>query len=248
MKASKTTSFYKFALLLSVAIHLFFLTSAGIIPFSKKDQPGSAFASFLTVQLESFNEPLKVKAKEMIRLSAPPPAIQKPVVKVHQEKSGVFWNFKKFKKDQTRLDQRLKVIKKEIIEKQVRILQSVSPSVYDAEKVPAEMRTSVLPEYLKQMRLKISAVWLPLLDSIHCDSCIAIVEYRIDHDGRISKLKLLKSSPDPDFDRACGNAVVWSNPLPALPFEFKQEVKDEYLTVSLTFYFENKKPVVDFPS
>lgn len=246
MKRDNRNDFYKTACLLSIALHIFFVTGAeAALILSKKMNPQPVFISWSAVSaLES--KPISQPLKSEQKLTVPKPAI--PLVE-SERRSNVSKpidspSIKKFKKEQNQLNQRIRSIKKEIMKKQVQLLQSVSSSVYDMDKIPVEMRTSVLPDYLKQMRSQISAHWLLLLDSVKCQSCTAIAEYRINSNGKIFDLKLLHSSQNQRFDRACMKAVAQSSPLPALPFQFNQEIKTEYLTVSLTFYYETDKPKI----
>ncbi len=244
MKHGNGNDIYKTAFFLSLAIHIFFITGAeAALILSKKDNPNPSFvfiASLPVIQPKSFTSSVELK-KELISDAKSENPVQ-PKLNRKIKEPAVIQNMREFKSQQSRLSKRINSIKKEIVEKQVELLQSVNSSVYDLEKIPIEMRKSVLPDYLKQMRSKISAVWLLLLDSVQCESCTSVVEYRVDRNGKISGLALLHSSGNQSFDAACLKAVTQSNPLPALPFHFKQEIKEEYLTVSLTFYLERKKP------
>ena len=242
MKRGKGNDIYKTAFLLSVAVHIFFVTGAeAALILSKKigPQPTFMFVSAVPApESKMLSQPSKFKQE----LILPKPAV--PMVEPKRHSNVPKPNIKKFKKEQNQFNQRIRSIKKEIMKKQAQLLQSVSSSVYDMDKIPVEMRASVLPDYLKQMRSQISAHWLLLLDSVKCKSCTAIVEYRINSHGKIFDLKLLHSSQNQRFDRACVKAIAQSNPLPALPFQFNQEINPEYLTVSLTFYYETDKPSI----
>ncbi len=243
MKRGNGNDIYKTAFLLSVAVHIFFVTGAeAALILSQKmiSQPTFIYLSTVPApEPQSIGQPSPKQ-----ELILPKPAVQTTLPKRRSNVSEPVDdpNIQKFKKEQNQLNQKICSIKKEIMQKQVQLLQSVSLSVYDMDKIPVDMRTSVLPDYLKQMRSQISAHWILLLDSVECQSCAAIVEYRINSHGKIFDLKLLHSSQNQRFDRACMKAVAQSSLLPALPFQFKEEIKAEYLTVSLTFYYETGKP------
>ncbi len=245
MNRGKENQIYKTALLLSVAVHVFFVTGAeAALILSKKIALPPTFVYVSTsAALESkvLSPPSKLKSEAI----PPQPVISAPKPKRHSNvPKQVDPKIETFKKEQNELKQRVSSIKKEIIKKQVQLLQSVSSIVYDIDKIPSEMRASVLPNYLKQMRAQISTHWLLLLETVSCKSCSAIVEYRIDSNGKIFDLKLLHSSRNKAFDRACMKAITQASPLPPLPFQFKEEIKAEYLTVSLTFYYETDKPKI----
>lgn len=232
---------YKTAFFLSLAIHIFCVTGAeAALILSKKINPQPVFIFMTSPASES--KPALNSEKTGTAMIQKTHSLVQPEPKTKSQKPAKLKSVQKFKKKQNQLNHRISSIQKEIIKKQVQLLQSVSSSVYEVEKIPIEMRASILPDYLQEMRSEISAHWLLLLSSVQCESCTAIVEYRIDPKGKIFDLKSLKPSGHPAFDSACMNAVLQSNPLPALPFHFDQEIKEEYLTVSLTFYFEKDKP------
>ncbi|GEM_PF-5035736 len=246
MKRKNRNEAYKSAILISFLVHLFFMTSAeAALFFSKSLTSSPSFSLMTSWQAVQSSSPVKT-------FSPHTPAL---VVKIPEYKPTEIMNpqmleeTKQFYRDQSRLNQKIKFIKKNLIKKQIKLLQSVGSSVYDMEKVPVDIRKSVLPEYLRNMRLKISAEWLSSLRSVRCESCMSIVKYKISQSGEIFDLQLLNPSQDKKFDSTCLKAVRRSSPLSALPFDFDQEIKANYLTVSLSFYLEKKKPktVLGFP-
>lgn len=256
MKPGKVSDAYKTAFFLSVAIHIFFVTGAeAALILSKRLNPEPVFnlminsseiASSQLFTIMNRNEQQKTQSlQESIATEAIPnlrPGLRK-VISGSKIKKPVFAKkVKKFGKHQHLLNQRITMVKKQIIQKQIESLQSVGSSVYDVEKIPLDIRESILPDYLKQMRFQILSQWLVRLESIQCKSCTSIVEYKITPRGKIFDLELLSSSQDQHFDSACLEAVNKSSPLPPLPFNFGREIKEDYLTISLTFYLEKKKP------
>lgn len=228
---------YRAAILLSIAIHVFFaaVAEAGLILSQKHNsEPVISFFTTSDSYTSLAGEGIKIKSEKDIVSKSD----KKKVIKDIQKSTA------QFHRQQKKLNQRINTIKNEVIEKQVSLLKSVDLSVYDLEKVPLHLRASFFSDYLTLMRLKITSEWIPALDQVSCQSCTAIVEYQIDTEGKISDLNLLESSGDLDFDRACLKAVSKSNPLPTLPFQFEKEIKSRYVTVSLTFYFEKKKAPV----
>lgn len=244
---------YRTAILLSIAIHIFFaaVAEAGLILSQKHN--AEPIISFMTsvnsLSLRALDTgKAGVKGEAISRSFQKAPAsqgvnIHSRLLQRHLER-GFAMTQTKFLSRQDRLNQRINAIKNEVIEKQVSMLKSVDLSVYDLEKVPVRLRDSFFSDYLTLMRLKITSEWIPALDQVSCKSCTSIVEYRINAAGQISDLNLLESSGDLDFDRVCLKAVSKSNPLPSLPFQFEKEIKSRYVTVSLTFYFEQRKAPV----
>lgn len=228
---------YRAAILLSIAIHVFFaaVAEAGLI-LSQKHNSEPVISFFTSPDSFTFSTGERMKVKPTMDIVSKsgmkkvPKDIQKSTARFHRQ--------------QKKLNQRINAIKNEVIEKQVSMLKSVDLSVYDLEKVPLHLRASFFSDYLTLMRLKITSEWIPILNQVLCKSCTSIVEYRIDAAGQVSDLNLLESSGDLDFDRACLKAVSKSSPFSALPFQFEKEIKSRYVTVSLTFYFEKKKAPV----
>lgn len=74
--------------------------------------------------------------------------------------------------------------------------------------------------YLTQILSFISSNWYkpPVLEGTHC-----IIYFVISKSGRIIDAKVEKSSENSAFDRAALRAVLASNPLPPLPFDFYEE-------------------------
>ena len=212
MGRDKGKDIYKTAIFLSVVVHIFCVTGAeAALSFSKKINLVPTL-TFITLPFSA--EKLPVKSSEITKQTTleRAPASTTDLVQIKSKpkvrKPVVIEKINKFKSHQNLLNERIQSIKKEIVKKQVQMLQSVSSSVYDADKIPVGMRKSVLPDYLKRMRSQITSRWLLMLQSVKCRSCSSIVEYRIDQTGKISGLKLLSASGDKNFDDVCMKSVM----------------------------------------
>lgn len=231
---------YVAAVTFSLIAHLFFGTIAeGALLLSqlfKSEEPTFYFTS-----PEPKDLPLK-KRKMLTQPKAvpnqaptdkhvdPPKSLQPKIKEIKKEVN-------QFQKSQKQINQRIKKFKNTLVEKQV---SSVNMKIYHLEKLPLEFRGETLPLYLKKMRLKISKKWLYILESFKCDSCQASVEFQVNSKGDIFNSELLKSNAPQLFNRACLEAVKSASPLGPLVFLENNSGSDNFITVSLTFYFEGK--------
>ena len=236
---------------LSFLIHSVFVTVAEAAIFIAKQLIPPVPKVIFQESLQKLNVPLPPLRKRILSQTKPvqkqptkkePEILQKPQPRSENQKRHVELfknNLKQFKNDQKKLDQRIQNIKKEL-KNQLRT-KLVSSNVSDIDKVPMVIRKEVLPEYLKQMRVAITRQWLQLIKSVSCNSCIALAEYRIGETGEITALKLVYSSDSANFDASCLRAIENVSPLAPLPFRFNLGENNKYLTVDLTFYFEQRK-------
>jgi TonB family protein len=79
--------------------------------------------------------------------------------------------------------------------------------------------------YLKRLRFTVQSHWELLIPDIALPpvkkSGMVVIEFAINKDGKVSGMKLAKSSDDINLDRAAWGAIIDSIPLPLLPAQFK---------------------------
>ncbi|HEY2393129.1 MAG TPA: TonB family protein [Candidatus Angelobacter sp.] len=91
--------------------------------------------------------------------------------------------------------------------------------------------------YLKRLRFTVQNHWELLMPAIALPplkkSGTVVIEFAINRDGKVSGMKLTKSSDDITLDRAAWGAILDSIPLPLLPAEFK----GDFLKMRSTFVY-----------
>ena len=76
--------------------------------------------------------------------------------------------------------------------------------------------------YLKKASTTIRENWYRLIpESAQRTKGNLAIEFAIEKDGKVSRMKLVASSGDPALDQPAWAAIAASNPFPALPAEFK---------------------------
>lgn len=84
-------------------------------------------------------------------------------------------------------------------------------------------------QYLEDVRKRVESSWKPPAKSANLQST---VRFTLDRAGRVSDLKLTKSSGDPRFDEAALQAVRANTPFPSLVLIFK---RSETREIEITF-------------
>lgn len=252
-----------FALILSLCIHLFFVTALeAAISLSKVWEPSAQISisilkshdssavshrhrsvgSKLDLPIQRFSEAPEVQGFdnqiEDQNRSRITPEVAKPK---ENENKSYDQALQKFEHAQIRLDQRIKKFFHELTSRvenrqDQSLIESLKSNVSDLEKVPLQVRKDVLPAYLERMRAKIATYWTRLIEEQRIDSGVAAIEFQILADGVIANLKLVSVAGEESFKDSCLTAVRASSPFEALPFRFEQELSERYLTIHLTFH------------
>jgi len=90
--------------------------------------------------------------------------------------------------------------------------------------------------YVEAMTRRISQNWLKsLVDSRVASAPRVYLGFEIARDGTVSNVEIKQSSGIPSLDRSAQRAILASNPLPALPADYRGS------SVSVNFYFEYSK-------
>lgn len=266
MRSTRNKNF-RFAAVLSLTTHLFFVASVEGAVFLNKvfwvksPEPFFYFqtasgARKPTVQVEEtqsgkieipFPGAGKKSSSVGKRVSVSLPK-QNPVEEV-KERSGA--DTIPFSKSQLQIDKKIDKIKrhlnrlnkKAMDEKLKRTVstESLVPYVSGLEKVPSAARRDLLPGYLKKMRRQIASVWLLTVQAGEVSSGSVTVRYRIRPDGSVFDLQALSFEAGEVFRSACLSAVREASPFEPLPFSFSSWLQDPYLTIELTFFLERSK-------
>ena len=253
---------FRFAAVLSLAVHLFFVASVEGAVFLNKVLSINTPEPFFYFQMKPSTQKPAAQIKEgwngkikipfpSLKANAPqadkgasPPLPKKELVQTAHPVPAV--DPAPFSKSQIEIDKKLDKIKKKLDalnEKPAKAIsrQSLVPYVSDLEKVPSEARRDLLPGYLKKMRHKIASVWLLMVQTDAVSSGSVTVQYRVKADGSISDLQALNFGVSEAFREACLSAIQEASPFDPLPFAFSSWLKDQYLTIELTFFLERSK-------
>lgn len=89
---------------------------------------------------------------------------------------------------------------------------------------------SLIVEYLKDLHKRIKKAWAPRAG----ENRSAEILFRIRHDGRLSSLKLMRSSGDASADESIMHAITSSSPFKPLPSDYAPE----YIDLQYTFNYK----------
>jgi TonB family protein len=91
--------------------------------------------------------------------------------------------------------------------------------------------------YLRRLKLTVQDHWYQIMPESAMPPEMkkgrVVVEFAILKDGRVAGLRIISSSGDIALDRAAYGGITYSNPLPALPGNFK----GDYLLLRASFYY-----------
>lgn len=256
---------YRNAVALSVAAHLFFVTTVDAAVFLGKAFVPHFDRPILTIQtihrdrisnptqqvlVRKINKPSREETfyKHAVRqVSGSMPqkdssTVQPKPIKNHPPFESALRHFHHL---QAKLDQRIQKFKDDLMNLTAQQPESKSnewlmSQISDLEKVPSEMRRDLFPEYLKKMRARIALTWLEKINMRHFESEVATVHYRVMQDGTVSELKPAVSKGDELFVESCLSAVEEASPFGMLPFDLKASEKEKYLSVTLTFHLRKQ--------
>ncbi|MBI1978061.1 MAG: TonB C-terminal domain-containing protein [Candidatus Omnitrophica bacterium] len=238
---------FLFALFVSMFFHLVFITTVEAALWLGKvfhADPQSIFFTFRRPLPPPASSKSKVLASKPIEISKTSSVEEKPPQTKESKKRTtpvIQKSVKRFKRNQTFLDERIQKFQHDLktltteIQNQTSI-ESLTSQVSDLEKVPLELQEFILPAYLKAMRVKIVERWSRLIADENMSSGDATVEYRIDLDGKVSRLSLISGIKNAPFETTCLKAVQEASPFGELPFQFDRTETNPYLTLSLTFH------------
>jgi len=267
-------SIYRTAIVLSVAVHLFFVTSLEAAVFLGKTFIPPVHEPLVTIKAirHQSSEPVRNHSmvlkkenreykkgsleKKMDFGSRQTSQILKQTelkAKPQRAKNLSLQNsmFQSFQNFQTQLDQRIQKFQNDLktLAAQKQELESsnlLTSEVSDLNKVPTEIRKDLIPEYLQKMRFRIAREWLQQVRALSLESGDATVYYRIAQDGTVSGLSWKSSETDELFLNSCLKAVETAGPFGSLPFQFDVAEKDKYLTIGLTFYLRKQNQKILF--
>lgn len=97
------------------------------------------------------------------------------------------------------------------------------------EEIPAEFGP-----YMRKMQMNIKKNWNP---PKYNKNCKIVAIYKIQQDGKISNIRIKKSSGDKNMDNSAIKALKKSSPLSPLPYGFKEKSVD----VEFSFDYNMKK-------
>ena len=266
MQNNNSFSVYRFAAVLSVALHLFFVTTVEAAVFLSKTFVPSFREPLITIETIRREHDLETTHSVRIERKKKPPGERERTRKLRairtshvssknevktKSKSldeklpslkGVFEDFQNF---QTKMDKRIEKFRENLLglaahNQKSDSSDSVTSHVSDLEKVPIEVRKDLLPNYLKKMRFKIATEWLRQIRNLHFESEVATVRYQISEDGTISNLESQSSEDSELFLKSCLKTLEHASPFDPLPFQFQDSEREKYLTISLTFYLRKQ--------
>lgn len=91
--------------------------------------------------------------------------------------------------------------------------------------------------YLRRLKLTVQEHWYQIMPESAMPPEMkkgrVVVEFAILKDGRVAGLRVISGSGDVALDRAAYGGITYSNPLPALPTNFK----GDYLLLRASFYY-----------
>lgn len=262
MEPKKSFSVYKLATILSVVLHLFFVTTVEAAVFLSKTFAPSFHEPLVTIKTIHHESVLRMTPSTRIerkrKVSKKEKAVNSNAVRMNealsekkaQAKSQNLGNalsangaFQRFQNFQAKMDKRIEQFRQNLLDLAAQD-QKADPSdslmshVFDLEKVPVEVRKDLLPDYLRKMRFKIATEWLRQIRNLHFESEVATVRYQIAQDGTMSDLGLQSANPSgsPLFLKSCLKAIEHASPFDPLPFQFQDSEREKYLTIFLTFY------------
>lgn len=95
--------------------------------------------------------------------------------------------------------------------------------------------------YLRRLKLTVQEHWYQIMPESAMPPEMkkgrVVVEFAILKDGRVAGLRIINGSGDISLDRAAYGGITYSNPLPALPENFK----GDYLLLRATFFYNPDK-------
>lgn len=95
--------------------------------------------------------------------------------------------------------------------------------------------------YLRRLKLTVQDHWYQIMPESAMPPEMkkgrVVVEFAILKDGRVAGLRIVRGSGDIALDRAAYGGITYSNPLPALPGNFK----GDYLLLRASFYYNPDK-------
>lgn len=221
---------YAPAIVLSILIHLFFVTAVEAFTILTPSVPVSLVSWKLVKQAVS------IQKKEEPLSSTDIPKASKAFVKSATKTEKPFPSFgpnqsneknELFQNSQKGMDERIKKIRRELI----------------------EIKEEALDDYLKQMRMKIAEAWAEELKMLPSGSAKVVLEYQLDRTtGAVENLKVLEHEGNDFFYRVCVRSVVRSGPFGSVPAGFAKGVtKGSVLSVALTFrFYEGSKKETSF--
>ena len=271
MRNNNSFSIYKFAIILSIVLHLFFVTTVEAAALLNRTFVPSFHEPLITIKtihrepnLDTVHSPAigrkqkpsgERKRKVKSRMVRAAQALPKKEVKVNHQSfvngaslKGAFQSFQDF---QTAMDKRIEKFKKNLLDMTTRNQKSdpsdsLMSDVSDLEKVPVTVRKDLLPTYLKKMRFQIATKWLQQIQNFNFESQVAAIQYRILPDGTIFGLEFQSLDRNDMFLKACLKAVEEASPFGPLPFQFRDSEQEKYLTVVLTFYLQKQNQETSF--
>lgn len=253
---------YKFAITLSILIHLIFVATVEAAVLLGRVFESPSHGPLVTLQ--PLRSSFKRKENKVVSEAKFQARVKHEVQGKFKSKSGKAEPIKnksvaknqaphlertlqRFEHSQAKIDRRIKNFEENLIDlashqKEIISREPVTFNVFDLEKVPAQAQENLLPSYLKRMRTRIAKFWAASVEPLGVDSGVAVVQYRILASGSIAALKTRSIQGSEIFEEACRAAVEKASPFEPLPFRFSPSVENQYLTVALTFYFRKTKP------
>src|SRR3989338_3375038 len=240
----------RFAAVLSLTAHLFFVASVEGAVLLNRIFSSDSQEPFIYFNLEPVSpKPANRGGEPLIgKIEIPIPGITPPQA---ENAAPALWlkeslDTTPFSKSQLQIDRKIEKVREylEVLSKRssgTESQESLNSYVSDLEKVPSDARRNLLPDYLKQMRAKIASVWLLIVQAQGIDSGSVALRYRIKPDGSIFDPQVLGVQGNEAFREACLSAVREASPFGPLPFAFSKGLRDQYLTIELTFFLERSK-------
>lgn len=108
-------------------------------------------------------------------------------------------------------------------------IKSKNTNNSDKEKVNSEINDIDFGPYIKMVQRKIRENWDPPNGK---ENCRAVARFKINKDGTINGIKILKSSGNESYDNASIMAISKSSPAGALPINFKRNY------IEIEFHFD----------
>ena len=251
---------YPFAILLSLFIHLLFMTTVegavllgkAFVPFSQQPSITMTTVYRRSVRKDSAERSAKqsnrktdtTQTTRRLRPNNGNARSRKNNL-TDRGSSSPHPAIQRFETFQSEIDQRVQKFKAALADlvtqrRQTIPAEVVMSHVSDLEKIPAKARKDLLPAYLKRMRSKIARKWSQMIQPPRLKSGVATVQYQIGPNGAVSDLRVLFARGEEEFQRSCLAAVREASPFAPLPFRFEEFVEKQYLTITLTFHFRTK--------
>ncbi|MBI4373128.1 MAG: hypothetical protein HY585_05325 [Candidatus Omnitrophica bacterium] len=246
---------YRFAIALSILIHLFFVATGDAAVFLGQlfETPARTLLitieplSKKTIRETALPREMKKKSQKNVRNIKAQARVDKKKNLPRTQRADLNRKREGFESSQLQLDKRILEFENQLADlvsrkESVASRQAVSFRVFDLEKVPARVREDLLPSYLRKMRVRIAKSWVKAVQPLEIPSAVAMVQYRISSNGSIAAVKARLIDGPPGFEETCAAAVQKASPFEPLPFRFDRSVENQFLTVALTFYFRKTKP------